>query len=79
MVLIDRNFNACFFDVLGGGDILMYQHIFWFFGHPEVYVIIMPVFGMISLVINIRTSKPVFSSLGMVYSMSSISIIGFFV
>ena len=79
MILIDRNFNSCFFDVLGGGDLLMYQHIFWFFGHPEVYVIILPVFGLISLVIELSFHKPVFSSLGMIYSMSSISIIGFFV
>ena len=79
MILIDRNFSSCFFDVLGGGDVLMYQHIFWFFGHPEVYVIILPVFGLISLVIECRYNKPVFGSLGMVYSMSSICIIGFFV
>lgn len=79
MILIDRNFSSCFFDVLGGGDVLMYQHIFWFFGHPEVYVIILPVFGLISMVIEIRFNKPVFGSLGMVYSMSSICVIGFFV
>lgn len=79
MILIDRNFSSCFFDVLGGGDVLMYQHIFWFFGHPEVYVIILPVFGLISMVLEIRYNKPVFGSLGMVYSMSSICVIGFFV
>lgn len=79
MILIDRNFNSCFFDILGGGDVILYQHIFWFFGHPEVYVIILPVFGLISLIIESKFNKPVFSSLGMVYSMISISIIGFFV
>jgi len=79
MILIDRNFNSCFFDVLGGGDVILYQHIFWFFGHPEVYVIILPVFGILSLSLEVQLGRPVFSSLGMIYSMTSISIIGFFV
>ena len=79
MILIDRNFNSCFFDVLGGGDVVLYQHIFWFFGHPEVYVIILPVFGILSLSLEVQLGRPIFSSLGMIYSMTSISIIGFFV
>lgn len=79
MILIDRNFNSCFFDVLGGGDVVLYQHIFWFFGHPEVYVIILPVFGILSLSLEVQFGRPIFSSLGMIYSMTSISIIGFFV
>lgn len=79
MILIDRNFNSCFFDVLGGGDVVLYQHIFWFFGHPEVYVVILPVFGLVSFVLQFRLGRPTFGSLGMIYSMTSISIIGFFV
>jgi len=79
MILIDRNFNSCFFDVLGGGDVVLYQHIFWFFGHPEVYVVILPVFGLVSYVFEFRLGRPVFGTLGMIYSMTSISIIGFFV
>lgn len=79
MVLLDRNFNTSFFDVIGGGDLVLFQHLFWFFGHPEVYIIILPVFGLISTLIDVIGFRCVFSGLAMIYSMICIAIIGFFV
>lgn len=79
MVLVDRNLNSSFYDVTGGGDPVLFQHLFWFFGHPEVYIIILPVFGMISFLVEIMCQKSIFSGLAMLYSMSGIAIVGFFV
>jgi cytochrome c oxidase subunit 1 len=79
MIIFDRSFNGSFFDVMRGGSVIFYQHLFWFFGHPEVYILIIPGFGLISEIIAKKVNKVIFARDSMVLSVLVIGLLGMIV